>query len=154
MEEKRGPIEKGEKGWPINPFGVVILLIFALIAVFLIIKPLFSQKVVKESKENLITGQIVTPQAGEIVKSQILPIELSVDDPSKVAKVQFWARAYVDNKWEIIGEVAQAPFKFDWNIPPNYQNKAIVITSHVYDKNGAVTKDPGGWREGIIIFSQ
>ena len=41
--EKRGPIEKGKKGWPINPFGVVALVIFALIVVFLIIRPLLSR---------------------------------------------------------------------------------------------------------------
>ena len=32
--EKRGPIEKTEKGWPINPVGLVALIFFGLIIIF------------------------------------------------------------------------------------------------------------------------
>ncbi len=151
MEEKRGPIEKGEKGWPINPYGVAALAIFILLVIFLIVRPLIRQNL--PEGEDLISAQIISPTAGEVVRGNKLPIKLSVDDPERVAKVQFWAKAYVDGSWEVIGEDESLPFEVEWTIPQKYINKAIVITSHVFDKNGKVTKDPGGWREGIIILS-
>lgn len=156
MEEKRGPIEKGEKDWPINPFGVVALAAFAIVVIFLIVKPLVGQKTmpISEVPGNASGASIITPQAGELIKSQRLPIELSVDDPSKVEKVQFWAKTYADGKWQIIGEVNSAPFKLDWEMPEGFQNKAIALTSHIFTKDGNIIKDPGGWREGIIILSQ
>lgn len=156
ISEKRGPIEKGPKGWPINPLGVVALAIFGLVIVLLIIKPLLSNKttIVISEQENAAGGQIVTPTAGQIVRNDQMTIELSVDEPKKVQKVQFWAKTYADGKWQIIGEVESAPFKFDWPIPNSYKNKAIAVTSHIYTKDGQLIKDPGGWREGIIILSQ
>ena len=42
--EKRGPVEKTEKGWPVNPIGVIALIIFALVVILLIVRPLFQQK--------------------------------------------------------------------------------------------------------------
>lgn len=149
--EKRGPVEKTQKGWPINPLGVVVLVIFIAVVAFLIAKPLLSRSL--SGAKPAVTAQIATPQAGQIVKGEKLPIELSVDNSLKVAKVQLWAKTYVENKWEIIGEVSTFPFKIEWVVPANYQNKAIAVTSHVYLKNGNVIQDPGGWREGIIILS-
>ena len=86
-------------------------------------------------------------------RSNNLLIELSVDEPQKVDKVQFWVKTYTDGKWQMIGEVKSAPYKLDWQIPSSYQNKSIAITSHIYQKDGQLIKDPGGWREGIIILS-
>ncbi len=150
--EKRGPIEKTSKGWPINPFGVVALIIFGLIVVLFIIKPLLSRSLSNAKPE--VSAQIAAPQAGQIIKGDKLPIELSVDNASKVAKVQFWAKTYAENKWEVIGEVSTFPFKIDWVVPSNYQNKAVAVTAHIYLKDGNVISDPGGWSEGIIILSQ
>lgn len=150
--EKRGPIEKTQKGWPINPLGVVVLIVFVAIVTFLIAKPLFSRNLAPVKPQ--VSAQIATPQAGQIVKGNTLPIELFLDNTSKVAKVQFWAKTYVENKWEIIGEVSTFPFKIDWVVPSNYQNKAVAITTHIYLKDGSLIQDPGGWREGIIILSQ
>jgi len=150
--ERRGPVEKTKKGWPINPLGVVVLLIFIAVVAFLVVKPLLSRSLTTAKPP--VSAQIATPQAGQIVKGEKLPIELSVNNSSKVAKVQFWAKTYVENKWEIIGEVSTFPFKIDWVVPSNYQNKAAAVTAHIYLKNGDVIQDPGGWREGIIILSQ
>ena len=155
--EKRGPIEKGREAWPINPFGVVALAAFALIVVFLIVRPLLTRPttvIQQNQQENATGGILVNPQAGDIVRSNNLLIELSVDEPQKVDKVQFWVKTYTDGKWQMIGEVKSAPYKLDWQIPSSYQNKAIAITSHIYQKDGQLIKDPGGWREGIIILSQ
>lgn len=151
--EKRGPIEKSDKGWPINPFGAVALFIFALIIIFLIIRPLLSQKTENLVSQNSSGGRITEPLAGEIVKEDSLQIELSVDEPQKVQKVQFWAKTYADGKWQMIGEAPSSPYKLDWQIPQEFKNKAIAVTSHIYTQNGDVIKDPGGWREGIIILS-
>lgn len=152
--EKRGPIEKGEKGWPINPLGVVALIIFALIAIFLIGKPLLNRsKPALNDQVNSTGGRLISPSAGEIVKNKNLTIELSTDEPQKTQKVQFWAKTYADGKWQMIGEAQTSPYKLDWQIPTEFQNKAIAITSHIYQKDGNVIKDPGGWREGIIILS-
>ena len=154
--EKRGPIEKGKKGWPINPFGVVALVIFALIVVFLIIRPLLSRPttvIQQNQQENATGGILFSPKAGDIVRSDKLQIELSVDEPQKVEKVQFWVKTYADGKWQMVGEVTSAPYKLDWQILDSYRNKAVAITSHIYQKDGTLIKDPGGWREGIIILS-
>ncbi|MDO8487206.1 MAG: Ig-like domain-containing protein [Candidatus Curtissbacteria bacterium] len=148
--EKRGPIEKTQKGWPINPLGVVVLIILGLIIAFLIAKPLLSRSL--SGAKPAVVAQIAAPQAGQIVKGDKLGVELSVDNASKVAKIQFWAKTYVDNKWEIIGEVSTFPFKIEWVVPSNYQNKAVAVTAHIYLKDGNVISDPGGWREGIIIL--
>lgn len=155
MEEKRGPIEKGEKGWPINPFGVVAIVIFALVIVFLIARPLFQQKTQSDQNQqtNSPGGRIISPNAGDIIKSTMQSIELSVDNPADVQKVQFWVKSYADGKWQIVGEDMDTPFKLDWQIPSEYQNKAIAITTHIYQKDGKIVKDPGGWREGIILLS-
>ncbi len=155
VKEKRGPIEKTEKGWPVNPVGVVALVIFALVVIFLIVRPLLSQKA-PSINEQVVSrgGTITTPAAGEIVKSDTLPVEVSVDEPQKVSKVQFWVKTYADGKWNMIGEVSKAPFKLDWKIPPEYKNRAIAITTHIITSDGQDIKDPGGWREGIIILSQ
>ena len=151
IPEKRGPIEKGKLGWPINPFGVVALLVFAAVTVFFIIRPLASQK----PKEREFAGaEITTPRAGEIIKGNFLVIELSAKESDQVAKVQFWAKSYVDNKWKMLGEDEVAPYQIEWTIPESFRNKAIVVTTHVYQKDGQVINDPGGWREGIIILSQ
>lgn len=152
--EKRGPIEKGEKGWPINPIGVAALIIFALIAVFLIGKPLLTRTAPQLEDQSSSGGRIISPGSGEVIKSSNLQVELSVDEPNKVAKVQFWVHTYADAKWQMVGEVTSAPYKLDWKIPAELQNKAIAITTHIYQKDGNVIKDPGGWREGIIILSQ
>ena len=155
VAEKRGPIEKGEKGWPINPLGVVALIIFALIVIFLIGKPLLSRSKPALNDQVISTGgRIITPQAGEIVKADKLSIELSVDEPQKVQKVEFWAKTYADGKWQMIGEASSAPYKLDLQIPPEFQNKAIAVTTHIDQNDGNIIKDPGGWREGIIILSQ
>lgn len=155
--EKRGPIEKGEKGWPINPFGVVALAVFGLIVVLLIVRPLFNRPttiIQQNQQENASGGSIVNPKAGDIVRSDKLQIELSVDEPQKVEKVQVWVKTYADGKWQMVGEVTSAPYKLDWQIADSYRNKAVAVTSHIYQKDGSVIKDPGGWREGIIILSQ
>lgn len=155
--EKRGPIEKGDKGWPINPFGVAAGLVFVVIIIFLIVRPFLSQKttiIQQDQQQNATGGRILSPQAGEIIKSVNVPIELSVDNPGDVQKVEFWAKIYAQNKWEKIGEVAAAPYKFEWTPPANFQNKAIALTSHIYKKNGEIIKDPGGWQEGIILLSE
>ncbi len=154
--EKRGPIEKGEKGWPINPFGVVILLVFAVIAILFIIRPLLSRTSniqISSQSTNSTGGRIISPNSGEIVKSNKLGIELSVDELQKVQKVQFWVHTYSDGKWQMIGEAQESPYKLDWQIPAEIQNRAIAITAHIYQKDGNVIKDPGGWKEGIIILS-
>lgn len=154
VPEKRGPIEKGEKGWPINPLGVVALAIFISVAIFLIGKPLLDRTKPIPSVQTISSGgRIISPQAGNIVRSGKLLVELSVDEPQKAAKVQFWAKTYADGKWQMIGEVTSAPYKLDWQIPVNFQNKAIALTAHIYQKDGQLIKDPGGWREGIIILN-
>ncbi len=156
MPEVRGPIEKGEKGWPINPLGVVALFAFTLIIIFLIVRPLLGQKsqVIDQNQQQISSGgKITTPQAGEIVRSNVLPIELAVDQPQNVHKIQFWAKTYADGKWQIIADVTSAPYKLEWQIPQSFQNKAIALTSHIYTKDGQIIKDPGGWREGIILLS-
>lgn len=154
--EKRGPIEKTKKGWPINPFGVIVLTIFALIIIFLIVKPLITQKVQPNIQVQTVSpgGSITSPKAGEIVKTPNLNIELAIDEPQKVDKVEFWAKTYADGKWEMIGESSTAPYQLNWQISPQFQNKAIAITTHIIQTDGNAIKDPGGWREGIIILSQ
>ncbi len=152
--EKRGPVEKGEKGWPINPIGAVALFVFALIVIFLIVKPLLSQKT-PTINDQLVSkgGHLISPNAGDIIKSETLPMELSVDEPQNVDKVQFWVKTYSDGKWNMAGEATQAPYKLIWQIPAEYKNKAIAITTHIITKDAKDIKDPGGWREGIIILS-
>ena len=156
IPERRGPIEKTQKGWPINPLGVIALIIFGLIILFLIARPLISQKAPISLEEQSVSvgGRIIKPAAGDIVRSNLMTIELSVDEPQKAQKVQFWAKIYADGKWQMIGEITSAPFKLNWQITDTYQNKAIALTSHIYQKDGNIIKDPGGWREGIIILSQ
>ena len=56
--EKRGPIEKSKKGWPINPFGVVALVIFGAIFILFIARPLLSQKTI-----------VVQPEQGNASRS-------------------------------------------------------------------------------------
>lgn len=154
VPEKRGPIEKGEKGWPINPFGVIALVIFALIVGLLIVRPLVERKAPSLNEQTTSSGgRILTPPAGQIIKGDKLTIELSVDEPQKAQKVQFWAKTYADGSWQTIGEAQAQPYKLDWQIPANFQNKAIAITAHILQKDGNIIKDPGGWREGIIILS-
>ena len=155
--EKRGPVEKTEKGWPVNPIGVIALIIFALVVILLIVRPLFQQKTTilqQDQQQNAAGGSISSPAAGEIIKGNKLTINLSVDEPSKVDKVQFWAKTYADGKWGMIGEVKFAPYTLNWQIPSQFQNKAIAITSHIYTKDNQIIKDPGGWREGVIILTQ
>lgn len=155
--EKRGPVEKTEKGWPVNPIGVVALIVFGLIIIFLIAKPLLDKKtavVVQDQSINNPGGRITSPAAGDIIKSSSLTIEISVDEPQKADKVQFWAKTYADGKWQILGETTSAPYKLDWQIPESFKNKAIALTSHIITRDGQDIKDPGGWREGIIILSQ
>lgn len=155
VPEKRGPIEKGPKGWPINTLGVIALAIFAAIAVFLIAKPLYQRSKPSPSVQTISSGgRLLSPQAGDIIRANKISIELSVDEPPKAAKVQFWAKTYADGKWQMIGEVTSAPYKLDWSIPAEFQNKAIALTSHIYQKDGKTIKDPGGWREGIIILNR
>lgn len=150
--EKMGPIEKTQKGWPINPLGVVVFAVVIIVAVFLIAKPLLERKTTTASVNT--ADEIISPLSGQIIKDNRLQVELKADDPSKIAKVQFWGKTYVDNSWSVIGEVESAPFKFNWQIPQEFQNKAVAITAHVYLKDGNVVNDPGGWREGIIILNQ
>ncbi|OGD84037.1 hypothetical protein A2165_01815 [Candidatus Curtissbacteria bacterium RBG_13_40_7] len=153
--EKRGPIEKSNKGWPINPFGVVALAFFGIVVILFIARPLLTQKtvVIQPEQSNTSGGKIISPQAGEIIKSGNLSIDLQVDNPQDVDKVQFWAKTYADGKWQMIGEVKTNPFKLDWQIPQSFQNRAVAVTTHIYKKDGNIIKDPGGWREGIIILS-
>lgn len=154
--EKRGPVEKTAKGWPINPIGVVALAVFGLIVIFLIVKPLLSRQTqvinVTEQQTNK-GGQITSPKAGEIVRGSTLNLKLSIDNPSKAQKVQYWAKTYSDGKWQMIGEANQSPYELAWQIPSEFQNKAVAITSHIYQSDGNIIKDPGGWREGVIILS-
>lgn len=152
--EKRGPIEKGKKGWPINPFGVTALILFALVIIFLIGKPLLSQKSASiQEQSNNPGGEIISPNPGDIVRSDKLSMEISPDEPQKVQKVEFWVKTYADNKWQMVGEVSNSPFKLEWTIPPEFKNKAIAVTTHIFTKDGKQIKDPGGWREGIILLS-
>lgn len=154
-QEKRGPIEKGDKGWPINPLGVVALLVFVTIVVLLIVKPLLSQKTPSINDQVISEGgRIISPSAGDIIRSDTLAVELSADDPRNVDKVQFWVKTYADGKWTMIGEDPAAPYKLDWQIPTDYKNKSIALTTHIFTKDGKDIKDPGGWREGIIILSE
>lgn len=153
--EHRGPVEKGEGGWPINLYGVAALIIFGIIIVFLVVRPLFLQKsptIIEQQSSS--GGKITAPLSGEIIKGDRLTISLSVDEPQKVERVEFWAKTYADGKWQIIGEVSSAAYKLDWQIPAEFQNKAIALTSHIIQKDGNTIKDPGGWREGIIILSE
>ena len=155
--EKRGPIEKAESGWPINPIGLAALIIFGLVVIFLIVRPLFTRKatIIQQDKQQVSGGGTITaPQAGDIVRSSTLPVSLSVDDEGNVAKVQFWAKTYADGQWQVIGEVENAPYNLNWQIPESFQNKAIAITSHIITRDDQIIKDPGGWREGIIILSE
>lgn len=152
--EKRGPIEKTASGWPINPVGVVALLIFAVVVILFIVRPFLNQKTTDQNvQQNSTGGRINSPQVGEIIKSDTVAIDLYVDKPQDVAKVQFWAKSYADNKWEVIGETSSSPYKLDWNVPTSYQNKAVALTTHIYTKDGNIIKDPGGWREGIILLN-
>ena len=153
--EKRGPVEKTEKGWPINPIGVVALIVFGFIVIFLIARPLFEKKTTilqQDQQQNAAGGSITNPAAGEIVKASNLKITLSIDKPEDVDKVQFWVKTYDDNKWTMIGEVTTQPFTLNWQIPDQFQNKAVALTTHIYNKDGTIIKDPGGWREGVIIL--
>ena len=77
-KEKRGPIEKGEKGWPINPLGVFALAIFLLIVVLLIVRPLFEKKATSVNPEqgNALGGRIISPTPGQIVRGGSLPLKL------------------------------------------------------------------------------
>src|SRR3989344_9444277 len=155
--EKRGPIEKTKKGWPVNPVGVVALIVFGAIVIFLIARPLFQQKTTilqQDQQENAAGGSITEPTAGEIVRGQRLEISLSVDQHQNAQKVQFWAKTYADGKWTMIGEDTSAPFALDWQIPTEFRDKSIALTTHIYLKDSTIIKDPGGWREGIIILSQ
>lgn len=155
VAEKRGPIEKGEKGWPVNPIGVVALIIFGLIIILLIVRPVFQKKttIIQQDQQQVSQGgTITTPKAGDIIRGSILPITLSVDNTDNVVKVQFWAKTYADGKWQMIGEVENAPYTLNWQIPAGFQNKAIAITSHIITRDDQIIKDPGGWREGIIIL--
>lgn len=155
--EKRGPIEKTEKGWPINPVGVVALVIFGLVIIFLIARPLFQQKTTilqQDQQQNAAGGTITAPQAGQIVSGKSLKISLFADKPQDVEKVEFWAKTYADGEWQMIGEIQSSPFDFNWQIPADFANKAIALTAHIYQKDGTIIKDPGGWREGIVILSQ
>lgn len=155
-KEKRGPVEKGDKSWPVNPIGLVALIIFGLIVIFLIARPLLSRKttIINQDRQEFNTGGTITsPTAGEIIRDTTLPISLSVDDEANVSKVQFWAKTYSDGQWQIIGEIEQPPFIFNWEIPVSFQNKSIAITSHIITNDDQIIKDPGGWREGIILLS-
>ncbi|MBI3342183.1 Ig-like domain-containing protein [Candidatus Curtissbacteria bacterium] len=154
VTEKRGPIEKGKKGWPVNPFGVGALIVFALVIIFLIAKPLLSQKPSLQEQSNNPGGEIISPNPGDIIRADKVNIEVSPDNPQNVQKVEFWVKTYADNKWQMVGEVANSPFKLEWTIPNEFKNKAVAITSHIFTKDGKEIKDPGGWREGIILLSQ
>lgn len=155
--EKRGPIEKGQSGWPINPIGLVAVIFFGLIIIFLIVRPLFERQttIIQQDQQQISAGGTITaPEAGDIVSNSSLPINLSVDNEDNVTKVQFWAKTYADGQWQVIGEIENAPFNLNWQIPESFQNKAIAITSHIITKDDQIIKDPGGWREGIIILSE
>jgi len=136
--------------------GVFALVIFLLIVVLLIARPLFVQKTTSVATEqgNAPGGRILAPSSGEIVKGNSLKLNLDVDNAGETQKVQFWAKVYADGKWQMIGEVNTAPYILDWQIPAEFENKAIAVTTHIYQKDGDIVKDPGGWREGIIILSQ
>lgn len=155
--EKRGPVEKTEKGWPINPVGVVALVVFAIVIIFLIVRPLLNRagpQVINVTEQQTAEGgQITSPKAGEIITGSTLNIKLSIDEPTKAQKIQYWAKTYADGKWQMIGEITQSPYDLTWQIPASFQNKAVAITSHIYQTDGNVIKDPGGWREGIIILA-
>ena len=152
--EKRGPIEKGAKGWPVNPLGVAALVIFALVILFLIVKPLLQKGTPSvDTQQNTKGGRIIAPQVGEIIRSNNLTIEFSADAPQNVSKIQFWAKSYVDGKWEIIGESLSSPYKIDWQIPGSYKNKAIALTTHIFTSDNQEIKDPTAWRESIIILN-
>lgn len=155
VTEKRGPIEKGSKGWPINPFGVVALLVFVVIVGLLVLRPLLSQKSTNpQEQSNNPGGEIISPGSGDVIRADNVKIEVSPDDPQNVQKVEIWVKTYADNKWQMVGDVSSSPFKLEWQIPPEFRNKAVAITTHIFTKDGKVIKDPGGWREGIIILSQ
>lgn len=152
--EKRGPVEKGDKGWPVNPIGVVALTLFALVVVFLIVKPLLLQKTPSINDQVVSKGgHIVTPQAGEIIKTDSLALEFSADEPQNVDKVQYWIKTYADGKWNMVGEASHEPYKLDWKIPSDFKNKAIAITTHIITNDAKDIKDPGGWREGVLLLS-
>lgn len=151
--EKRGPIEKGEKGWPINPIGLVAILILLAIIGFLVLKPLLSGQKSQISTYNP-GGNITTPKNGDIIKGATLPIVLVPDNLGNVDKVQFFVKTYADGKWQMIGEDNSAPYSLEWAIPVDTQNKAVAVTTHIFTKDGKEITDPGGWREGIILFSQ
>lgn len=154
--EKRGPVEKSDKGWPLNPIGVVILIIFAFVILFLIVRPLTQRQTIIQQDKQIISegGSIISPSAGAIIKENELTIDLSVDNESNVSKVQFWAKTYADGKWQMIGEVEKAPYSLKWKIPNVFHNRAIAITTHILMRDDQIIKDPGGWREGIIILSE
>ena len=152
--ERRGPIEKGEKGWPINPVGLVAILILLGIIGFLILKPLLSNKSSSSSTNYNPGGNVSTPKNGDIIKSTILPIVLIPDNPGNVQKVQFFVKTYADGKWQMIGEDTSSPFSLEWAIPADTQNKAVAVTTHIFTKDGKEITDPGGWREGVILLSQ
>jgi hypothetical protein len=151
--EKRGPIEKGEKGWPINPVGLIAVLILLGIIGFLIIKPLLSPKSPSSTNYNP-GGNITSPKNGDIIKGPVLPITLLPDNQANVQKVQFFVKTYADGKWQMVGEDESAPYTLEWSIPADTQNKAIAVTTHIFTKDGKEITDPGGWREGVILLSQ
>src|SRR3989304_7419697 len=93
-KEKRGPIEKGEKGLPINPLGVFSLVVFLLIVVLLIVRPLFEKKATSVNPEqgNAPGGRIISPTPGQIVKGGSLQLKLDVDNVSETDTVTFWAK--------------------------------------------------------------
>src|SRR4030042_4930331 len=110
IKEKRGPIEKTEKGWPINPIGMAALIIFGIIIILLIIRPLLSQKttIIQQDQQQVSEGgKITSPQAGDIVRDSTLTINLSVDNPDNVKEVEFWAKTYADGKWQSIGKITK-----------------------------------------------
>ena len=155
--EKRGPVEKTDKGWPINPIGAFALTVFVLIGIFFILKPFLesrNQPIDQNQNANAQGGSITSPQSGEVIKTNSSNLQITIDEPQKVDKVQYWVKTYSDGKWNMIGEVNSAPYNLTWQIPSIYQNKALALTAHIYQKDGNVIKDPGGWREGIIILSQ
>lgn len=152
--ERRGPIEKGEKGWPINPVGLVAILVLLGVIGFLILKPLITGGGNDQDQSNNPGGKISSPNSGDIVRGSTLPIILTPDNPENVQKVQFFLKTYADGKWQTIGEDDTAPFVLDWEIPSDTQNKAIAITTHIFTKDGKEITDPGGWREGVILLSQ
>lgn len=154
--EKRGPVEKSEKGWPVNPIGVVALMGFVLIIIFLIVRPFSQRQTIIQQDQQVVSdgGKITSPIAGGIIRDKNLNINLSVDNEKEVSSVQFWAKTYADGNWEMIGEVENSPYSLNWQIPADFQNKAIALTSHILKNDGSIIKDPGGWREGIIILSE